>query len=148
MLLDIAPMVDGTLPEESVSILRKVGAWLGVNGEAIYGTRPFSVYGEGPTRNVGGAGFSENNDKPFTGQDVRYTTKDDALYAIFLGRPERTVTLASVNPQKVTAGGIHDIRVVGSGERVRWHASGDGITLDIPASAIERTNLCCALKIT
>jgi alpha-L-fucosidase len=148
MLLDIAPMVDGTLPEESVSILRKVGAWLGVNGEAIYGTRPFSVYGEGPTRNVGGAGFSENNDKPFTGQDVRYTTKGDALYAIFLGRPERTVTLASVNPQKVTAGGIHDIRVVGTGERVRWHASGDCITLDIPASAIERTNLCCALKIT
>jgi alpha-L-fucosidase len=148
MLLDIAPKIDGTFPEESEKILLELGDWLRVNGEAIYGTRPYTVYGEGPTHNVGGAGFSENQDKPYTGQDVRYTTKGDALYAIFLGRPERTVTLASVSPQKLSTGGIHSIQVLGSGEKVAWRSDGNGITLTIPASAIERTHLCCALKIS
>lgn len=148
MLLDIGPKIDGTFPEESEAILLKVGEWLRANGEAIYGTRPFSVYGEGPTRNVGGAGFSENKDKPFTGQDVRYTTKGKVLYAILLGQPERTITLASVNPQKHPAGAIHHIHVLGSGEKVAWRPAGDGIALDIPATAIERVDLCCTLEIT
>ena len=148
MLLDVGPKVDGTFPEESEAILLKVGEWLRANGEAIYGTRPFAVYGEGPTRNVGGAGFSENKDKPFTGQDVRYTTKGNVLYAILLGRPERAITLTSVNPKTHPSGAIHDIHVLSSGEKVAWRPAGDGIALDIPASAIERTNLCCTLKIT
>lgn len=147
MMLDIGPKVDGTFPEESEAILLKLGDWLKVNGEAIYGTRPFSVYGEGPTHNAAGAGFSENKDKPFTGQDVRYTTKGKALYAILLGRPERTITLTCVNAKKHPAGAIHAVHVLGSGEKVAWRPAGNGIALQIPESAIERTNLCCALKI-
>lgn len=148
MLLDVGPKVDGTFPAESEKILLEIGEWLRVNGEAIYGTRPFVVYGEGPTHNVGGAGFSENKDKPYTGRDVRYTTKEVALYAIILGRPGRTITLAEVNPQRHPAGAIHDIQVLGSGEKVAWRPTDEGITLTIPESAIERTELCCALKIT
>ncbi len=147
MLLDIGPKVDGTFPEESEAILLKVGEWLRVNGEAIYGTRPFSVYGEGPTRNVGGAGFSENKDKPFTGRDVRYTTRGNALYVIFLGRPDSSVELTAVNRESLGAGRIESIHVIGSGEKVSWHLEEKGIKLAIPASAIERTQLCCALKL-
>ena len=148
MLLDIGPKVDGTFPEESEKILLQVGDWLRSNGEAIYGTRPFTVYGEGPTRNVGGAGFSENKDKPFTGQDVRYTTRDNVLYAIILGRPDHTLTLSSVSPQKLRTGRIQDIQVLGSGEKVAWRPDGKGTRLIIPDSAVERTHLCCILKIT
>ena len=101
MLLDIGPKVDGTFPEKSVDLLLKVGEWLKMNGEAIYGTRPWTVFGEGPTRNVGGASFSEEKDRPYTGSDVRFTTKENALYVIFLGRPERSVTLKSVNPGRL-----------------------------------------------
>ena len=148
MLLDIGPKIDGTFPEESERILLELGQWLSVNGEAIYGTRPFSVYGEGPTHNAGGAGFSENKDKPYTGQDLRYTTKGNTLYAIFLGKPDRTVTLKSIDPKALPSGSIHSIHVLGSGEEVVWQAEGEGIRLEIPGSAIERTHLCCALKIT
>jgi hypothetical protein len=79
---------------------------------------------------------------------VRFTTKANALYAIFLGRPERTVTLPAVDPQKIWFGGIHNIEVLASNEKVTWRHNGEGITLDIPESAISSTNLCCVLKIT
>ena len=148
MLLDVGPKVDGTFPDQSVALLLEVGKWLKVNGEAIYGTRPWTVYGQGPTRNVGGASFSEEKDRPYGGQDVRFTTKANALYAIFLGRPERSVTLPAVDPKKLWFGGIHNIEVLASKEKVTWQQNGEGITLDIPESAISNTNLCCVLKIT
>ena len=90
----------------------------------------------------GGASFSEEKDRPYGGQDVRFTTKVNALYAIFLGRPERTVTLDAVDTQKLWLGGIHNIEVLGSHQKVAWHRNGEGITLDIPESAISNTNLC------
>ena len=147
MLLDIGPKIDGTFPEESEKILLELGQWLRVNGEAIYGTRPFSVYGEGPTHNAGGAGFSENKDKPYTGQDVRYTTKGNALFAIFLGKPDRTVALNSICPKTLPTGSIQSIHVLGSGEKVAWRPEGEGIRVEIPASTVERTHLCCVLRI-
>ena len=148
MLLDVGPKVDGTFPEESERTLLEMGDWLGVNGEAIYGTRPFSLYGEGPTHNAGGAGFSEEKDKAFTGQDVRYTVKGSALYAIILGKPEHTLKLTCVAPHALPSGRIRGIQVLGTGERVAWRPEGAGISIEIPSSAIERTHLCCALKIT
>jgi alpha-L-fucosidase len=148
MLLDVGPKVDGTFPDQSVTLLLEVGKWLKVNGEAIYGTRPWTVYGQGPTRNVGGASFSEEKDRPYGGQDVRFTTKANALYVIFLGRPERTVTLPAVDPQKIWFGGIHNMEVLASNENVAWRPNGEGITLDIPESAINGTHLCCVLKIS
>lgn len=68
------------------------GEWYGremyLNGEAIYGTRPWLVYGEGPTRS-GGGGFSEGHDQAFSARDIRFTTKGDALYALTLGWGDR-----------------------------------------------------------
>ena len=55
VLLKIGPRADGTIPEAEVSMLRHLGAWLAVNGKAVYGTRPWKVFGEGPTDVVGGS---------------------------------------------------------------------------------------------
>src|SRR5271157_3763122 len=85
----------GSIPDRAEKLLLELGAWLHVNGEAVYGTRPWLAYGEGPTRS-GGGGFSEGRDPTFTAQDVRYTTKGNALYALTLGWPEREFTLGAL----------------------------------------------------
>ena len=87
LLLNVAPCADGTISSGLQERLSEIGAWLHVNGEAIYGTRPFKNFGEGPTKS------SSAMVQAFTGQDVRYTTKGKTLYAIFLGWPKDKVQL-------------------------------------------------------
>ncbi|NLG24302.1 MAG: alpha-L-fucosidase [Clostridiales bacterium] len=87
LLLNIGPKADGTIPQPEREILLSIGGWLKKNGEAIYGTRPWRLFGEGPTQVPEGA-FTDTNRDAFTGRDIRYTAKDGALYAVALGRPE------------------------------------------------------------
>lgn len=83
LLLNIGPKSDGTIPAEDQAILREIGDWLKINGEAIYGTRPWKTFGEGPTPVASGQ-FTDGNRVPFTQEDVRFTQRDGNLYAVVL----------------------------------------------------------------
>lgn len=88
LLLNVGPRSDGTIPEEVQQVLLDVGAWLKINGEAIYGTRPWKVYGEGPTQVTAGA-FHDTDMQPYTAQDFRFTRKGNVIYALELAGRHR-----------------------------------------------------------
>jgi alpha-L-fucosidase len=132
MMLDIGPKVDGTLPEQGVDVLLGVGRWLSKNGEAIYGTRPWTLYGEGPTRNSGGP-FSEEKEKPYTAQDVRFTTKKNILYAVLLGWPGRETMVKSLPAgTNLWFGPIRTVQMLGIADPLQWSQNSSGLRVQLP----------------
>lgn len=125
LLLNIGPKADGSIPQEDANLLREIGAWLKVNGEAIYNSRIWRTYGEGPTQIVEGQ-FSDSIKKNFTSEDVRYTVNGENLYAIALKCSEsgeyRFPALSEQDPQEKPNfhGIIKEISVLGFEETPEW----------------------------
>ncbi|MBO3804050.1 MAG: alpha-L-fucosidase [Candidatus Brockarchaeota archaeon] len=131
LLLNVAPRPDGTIPEEQRQILLEVGRWLEANGEAVYGTRPWIVYGEGPTRSVGGE-FKDQSE-PFTGRDIRFTTRDGALYAVALAWPGEELVVQSLSTNlRLYQGEVGSVRLLGSEEPVEWSRGESGLRVKMP----------------
>jgi alpha-L-fucosidase len=135
LLLDITPAADGVIPEPVQDRLRAIGAWLDVNGEAIYGTRPWKVFGEGPTQIKAGA-FGESKSPDFTAQDVRFTSRGKTLYAIMLDWPANasSITVKTLNTHNpaLVQGEIADVSLLGSDQNLTWDHTADGLTIELP----------------
>jgi alpha-L-fucosidase len=125
LLLNIGPRPDGTIPQEEQDILLEVGNWLRINGEAIYGTRPWKTYGEGPTEVAGGS-FSDAKDKPFTADDIRFTTKGNDLFAISMDNPSKPLLIKSLSTNAVT---ITSVEMIGSNEKITWKQDKNGLQI-------------------
>ncbi|MGQ9699375.1 MAG: alpha-L-fucosidase [Armatimonadota bacterium] len=132
LLLNIGPRPDGTIPEEQERVLLEIGRWLEVNGEAVYGTRPWIVYGEGPTQTVGGS-FGESKNKPFTGQDIRFTAKGDVLYAICLDWPGDQITVQSLSTNlRLYPDEVREVRMLGCDDPLQWSRDEAGLKVKMP----------------
>ena len=133
LLLNVGPRADGSIGAEDRKILREIGAFLKANGEAVYGTRPWRVYGEGPTKVEGGF-FTDGQKKEFTCEDFRFTQKGAAIYVTALRPSADGAYLCRTfreSKQPAFNGLHHDISRVTrpDGEALDWERTENGLLL-------------------
>ncbi|ESQ74503.1 alpha-L-fucosidase [Asticcacaulis sp. AC402] len=132
LLMNIVQYPDGSLPPESQKLLDELAPWMKVNAEAIHGTRPWKIYGEGPTEAASGA-FQEN--AVYTAQDIRFTTRGESLYAITLGEPKQNVAVTSLG----RSGGqetrrVKRVQMLGVSKALTFRQTDTALVIDLPAS--------------
>jgi alpha-L-fucosidase len=135
LLLNVGPESDGTIPAQAQTILLEMGRWLNTNGEAIYGSRPWLLYGEGPTTVKSHALYTDQ--QQFTPEDIRFTTHNGALYAIALGWPTdgtlRVHTLWQGTPY--LNGPVCSVHLLGLPDKLAAEQRTDGLYIQLPAQA-------------
>lgn len=135
LLLNIGPRSDGTILDEVQQVLREVGSWLKINGDAIYGTRPWKMYGEGPTKVAAGS-FHDTETANYTAEDFRFTTKGKTLYAIELGWPAggeaviHALGSTALNGRKVVS-----VELLGSQRPLTFEQRPEGLGVKVPSQA-------------
>jgi alpha-L-fucosidase len=132
LLLNIGPRPDGTIPDEVQAVLRDVGSWLKVNGDAIYDTRSWGIYGEGPTQIAAGS-FHDTETATYTAQDFRFTTKGNALYAIELGWPVSGEAVIHALGSAVSGQKIESVSLLGFDAKLQFQQQADGLHIHLPA---------------
>ena len=133
VLLNITPKANGEIPEPVKERLLEMGQWLKVNGEAIYGTRTFAVYGEGGTKVVEGH-LSERSNPDNTSKDIRFTTKEGSLYAIALDWPADGELLITTlrKGNKYYSKNIKKIELLGYKKSLDFKVGDKGLRIQLP----------------
>jgi alpha-L-fucosidase len=142
-LLNVGPDGEGVIPAASANILKEVGKWLMVNGDAIYDSKPWEVVQEGPSKvDVNGTGNRKIKNFDFTEQDFWFTQKEDNVYVISLTTPKSSsAVIKSIKGLK-----IKSIRLVGSGQLLNWSKTADAIHVQLPE--LEQNGVGYALEIS
>ena len=117
------------MDDKAIILLKEIGKWLKINGEGIYGTRPWTIFGEGATVANGGH-FKRMAE--LTAQDFRFTTKGDTVYAFVCGLPEKSISIkafSGVNFHKVKF-----VRMLGVDQDLKFVQKNDALEIDMPDS--------------
>lgn len=134
LLLSIPQRGDGSIDDQEEAILEAMAAWMAVNSKAIHGSRPWRVYGEGPTQPVEGM-MNEGEAAPFTAQDVRFTTRGGSLYIGLMKASPKRLSLTSLGRNALQGGRIEKIEDL-SGNDVQWVQNDDALHLSCAASSL------------
>ena len=145
LLLNVVLRPDGTLDPEVETMLHQLADWTKVNGEAIYGTRPWLVYGEGEVKAKGGM-FKENF--TYSAKDIRFTTKGKTLYAIALGWPDdvKFVIKSLARTDDMSVNRIKRVELLGHKGKLKFTQTADALVVELPGEKL--SDLTCALRIT
>jgi alpha-L-fucosidase len=149
-ILNIPGRPDGTIDSKEIAVLDGITAWMQVNGEAIYETRPWKVYGEGPN-SVKAGSFQGNSISKLGGKDIRFTRNkaNNVVYAIVLGWPVEPIFVQSLGLSASTQPGrIARVELIGTSERLNWKQTGEGLRVELPRQYRPAVDYAAALKVT
>jgi alpha-L-fucosidase len=140
------PLPSNGMPDpQELAILEEITKWMSVNSEAIYGTRPWKTFGDGPAitaaiqerRSVSdhhqAGAFNESGRKPLTASDIRFTQKGGRVYALAMGRPEHKVNIPVLAPGgEHSVGKIRNVEMLGANSKLTWRQDSGGLTIETP----------------
>jgi alpha-L-fucosidase len=136
LLLNFPLPSSGMLDSQELQVLAGITKWMSVNSDGIYGTRPWKIYGDGPSTKLSmdpDAKFNEKNRKALTAQDVRFTTKGKAIYAFVMGWPDKQAVIGALgtgaSPQ---FGKVENVELLGHKGKLKWTQAADGLKIDLP----------------
>jgi alpha-L-fucosidase len=149
-ILNIPGKPDGTIDSKEIAVLDQITAWMKVNGEAIYATRPWKVYGEGPDMVKSGS-FQGKSISNLGSKDIRFTRSkaNTVIYAIILGWPADAFAVQSLGTANATQPGkVGNVQMLGTDEKLKWKQSADGLRVELPKQFGPTTDYATALRIS
>ncbi len=148
LLLNISPTAEGIIPEAQKQSLLGMGRWLRANGEAIFGTRPFVVYGEGPKRMASSGHFVQMTGA-YNEENIRFTTKGNTVYAIQMGWPGSKKEVLIGSFAKANRGNLEvkAVSVVDSPEKIDWKLTDQGLVITSPFKASNKIAICYKIEL-
>ncbi|WP_291126024.1 alpha-L-fucosidase, partial [Dysgonomonas sp. UBA7698] len=141
LLLSIPQRGNGTIDDKELKILEDIAAWMAVNSDGVYGTRPWKVFGEGPVAEapnpIQAQGFNEGKHQPYTSEDIRFVTKGDVLYAHVLAWPEngKVVIKSLSDGNSLYPKTIHNIQMVGNDGKIKYSRTKEGLVVELPENS-------------
>lgn len=139
LLLSVPVRGNGTIDDEEIKIVDGITRWMELNSEGIYGTRPWKVFGEGPAMEeaapLSAQGFNEGKGKPFGATDIRFTQKQDTLYATLLGWPEggKAIIKSLAAGNHLYPGEIQKVELLGHKLPLQFERNSNGLVITLPA---------------
>jgi len=149
-ILNIPGKPDGTIDSKEMAVLDGITSWMQVNGGAIYETRPWKIYGEGPN-SVKGGSFQGDTVSKLGEKDIRFTRNkaNNVVYALVLGWPMDTVVVQSLGLSAPTSPGkVSRVELLGTGDKIGWRQDADALRVDLPKQYRPAVDYAASVKVT
>jgi alpha-L-fucosidase len=146
LLLNVVQTPEGNLEDDVLQILEGIAVWIADNGDAIYGTRPWKIYGEGPSDEKQATGYG-NEVRHYQQGDLRFTMKGKTLYAFCMEKPEGNIRISSLGLKTETGQKVKSISLLGSNEKISWSQNNEELIIQKPAHLPEYETIAFALKL-
>ena len=136
LMLNVPLRGDGSIDSDELEFLQAISTWIPKHGEAIYGTRPFEVFGEGPPDVANNSNFKERNQRAYTAEDIRFTRKGETVYAFaFVWPADGKLTIKTLaKGAAALPKPVQQVELIGAGP-VKFSQDSTGLKLNLPEKA-------------